>query len=152
MKKQPEKIFYTSEDYDSDVNIILERLAKETNIHLVSLYRGSLPLGVRLSNITSAPLSVVQFQTRDGNDLEPKMVIDKEIKQDESIVILDDILDSGLTLQKTYEFLSKSYPKNKIIGFTLFLNLENNVHLDWCTSLNFSDGEWVVFEPWEEKK
>ncbi len=143
------KVYYTASDFDRDINLILERLAKEENIHLVSLYRGSLPLGVRLSNITSAPLSIIQFQTRDGNDSEPKLVVDKEIKPDECIVLLDDILDTGLTLQKTYEFMRKKYPKNKIIGFTLFLNLQYNILLDWCTSLNFSEGEWIVFEPWE---
>ena len=66
--------------------------------HVIGIYRGSLGMAAHVSNLRDVPMSIVGFQTRDGEDKSPYWMHNAlpEVsisKQDESmtILIVDDI-------------------------------------------------------------
>ncbi len=147
-----EKLYYTNEDYNIDIKMITNIIKNVDNPHLISLYRGSLPMGVKLSNILDLPLSIIDFQTRDGNSKVPKLIKNSDMIVGQTLILLDDILDSGITMRETRKALEVNFPHNKFIGITLFQNdFNQHLHKDmnWVISLNASKGRWVVFEDWE---
>ena len=151
----PKKYYYTHEMYEEDINKIKEIIsdkAKYASVHLVSLYRGSLPMGVRLSNELNLPLSIIDYQTRDGDSKEPFLIKNAGIVRSDVLYVLDDIYDLGYTMNKAREYLMEIFPYNKIEGITLVRNKANerlHTNCSWVQSLRSSNGEWVVFEDWE---
>lgn len=153
----PEKLIYTWEDYNIAVNHIVHHLEQYStegydDIHLVSIYRGSLPLGVHLSNILGAPLSIVKFQTRDNSDKEVKWILNDNISVHQKIIVLDDIFDTGFTMNKVREFIYQELPNARVHGVCL----HQNGHIkqatpEWVTSFGDSLGQWVEF-PWEVQR
>lgn len=150
-----EKYYYTHEMYEEDISKIKDIIGDKTkyaSVHLVSLYRGSLPMGVRLSNELDLPLSIIDYQTRDGESKEPVLIKNAGILRSDVLYVLDDIYDLGLTMNKAREYLMELFPFNRIEGITLVRNKANeHLHKDcaWVQSLRTTNGEWVVFEDWE---
>lgn len=136
------KEYYKFHDYLNDINHIASEL-KNKKVHFVSIYRGSLAMGVFLSNRLNAPLSIVKFQTYDDKDKEVQIIFDAGIKDDETIVILDDIGDTYNTLKKVEDYYSKR-TKNDIVSYTLYgkknLAPKNSKYYREHT------GKWIVFE------
>ena len=137
MYKKDNKLYYEWQDYDADM-IKVKDLKFD---HVVGIYRGSLPMAVHISNVFEVPMTIVGFQTRDGEDKEPYMI--KEGKAPKQFLIVDDIYDSGYTMNRVINFLS-DYSENKIQAFCLF-GKENNLNVSYA---NKHDGSWIVF-PWE---
>lgn len=143
-----DKLIYTWKNYHQDIKYITE-LLKGEDVHLVSIYRGSLVMGAQLSNILNVPLSVVQFQTRDGEDKIVKKGINKKIHKKQILYILDDILDSGITMTKVKKYyITKGIQKENIKVITLFWNSNLSTPSKNMTCLHDSEGRWVQF-PWE---
>ncbi len=141
MYRKYDKIYYDWHDYAHDMK---EVKALEFN-HVVGIYRGSLGMAAHISNVFEVPMSIVGFQTRDGKDKEPYMIYRKGgLKKDTTnILVVDDIYDSGYTMNRVIKFLS--HPSiNKIQGFCLF-GKDNDLNVS-CA--NIHDGSWIVF-PWE---
>ena len=141
MYRKDDKIYYDWIDYAHDIKEV-----KDLEFdHVVGIYRGSLPMAVHISNVFEVPMSIVGFQTRDGKDEEPYM-----IKADEAptqILVVDDIYDSGYTMNRVINFLSNYSARmhnSKIQGFCLF-GKDNDLNVS-CA--NIHDGSWIVF-PWE---
>lgn len=113
--------------------------------HIISMYRGSLLLGVQLSNQLKAPLSIIDFQTRDGKSKKPELIKNANIKPDEVLVLIEDIADSGVTLKITEEYLTSWFPKNEIIIYSIVGNQHHPKH--WRYSIEHNS-QWIEF-PWE---
>ena len=137
MYRKDDKIYYDWIDYAYDMKEV-----KDLEFdHVVGIYRGSLGMATHISNVFDVPMSIVGFQTRDGEDKEPYM-IHKAEEVPTQVLVVDDIYDSGYTMKKVMQFL-EHYSANKI-GFCLF-GKENNLNVS-CA--NIHDGSWIVF-PWE---
>ncbi len=139
------KLYYNWDDYNKDILGIKKHLLGK-KVHLVSIYRGSLIMGTHLSNVLDdAPLTITKFQSY-GNkdDKEFQMIMDAGIKDGEKIIILDDILDTGNTLGRAFNYFSFQYPNNKVSSITLF---GKDTELD-NKAMRPHDGSWIVF-PWE---
>ena len=136
-----DKLYYEWSDYEVDI-MSVKRIEFD---HVVGIYRGSLPMAVHISNVFDVPMSIVGFQTRDGEDKEPYMIYRKGgLKSNTTnILVVDDIYDTGFTMNRVIKFLS--HPSiNKIQGFCLF-GKENKLNVSYA---NEHDGSWIVF-PWE---
>ena len=152
----PEKLYYTWIDFDHDVARLVNIIEKIDNVHLITLYRGGLPLGTTLSNILGLPLSIIDLQTRDSitkaTDKEPKLIKNAGITSNQHLILVDDIFDIGLTMAKSVDFLHAEFPNNKLRTFTLHTNTHNSDlhdHYKFDNSgLQSSLGQWVVY-PWE---
>ena len=141
MYRKDDKIYYDWIDYAHDMKEVKDL---EFN-HVVGIYRGSLGMATHVSNVFDVPMSIVGFQTRDGEDKEPYMIYRKGgLKSNTAnIIVVDDIYDTGYTIDRVIKFLS--HPSiNKIQGFCLF-GKDNDLNVS-CA--NIHDGSWIVF-PWE---
>ena len=139
------KTYFDWDDYEVFVDIIYKNL-KDKKVHLVAIYRGGLVLGTHLSNKLNAPLSIIDFQSYDGKTKEPIFIKNAGI-EDEEIVIVDDILDTGNTMIKTKQFLENLQNHNKISGYVLYRSDKTNEVDFEVKHVTISDS-WVVF-PWE---
>ena len=141
MYRKDDKIYYDWIDYQHDMKEVI-RLEFD---HVVGIYRGSLGMAAHISNFFEVPMSIVGFQTRDGEDKEPYMIkAEYGLKSDTTrILVVDDIYDSGYTMKEVIKMLSH-YSANKIQGFCLF-GKDNDLNVS-CA--NIHDGSWIVF-PWE---
>ena len=147
---------YYYDEYYYDVSTLVQRYKKIANPHIVSIYRGSLPLGVHLSNILKCPLSIIKYQSRDGEDSEAEWLLN--LTGDESgkknpdwyekpffphLIVIDDIYDTGKTFRailKLPEF--KNNPDYTAIA------LFGNDNDDGVHYLHEQMYRWIVF-PWE---
>ena len=62
------KYNYYYDEYYKDISDIASRYKNLANIHIVGVYRGSLPIATHLSNALDCPMSIIKFQSRDGQD------------------------------------------------------------------------------------
>ena len=140
--------YYDWFDFESDILDIEEEFLAEAP-HVVAVYRGSLPAAVKLSNAYENGMSIIRFQTRDGDDKTPEWIIN-EIPKEGKILIVDDIYDTGHTLEKIKEFLEPEYG-NRLLFACLTINetvgkpesMAGLVH-----TYRQTHGSWVRF-PWE---
>lgn len=139
----------TTEEYQKCtlhcLELIKNNLEGVSAPHIVSLYRGGLPFSVKISNILGAPLSIVDYQSYDGNSKTPNLLKDAGIHRGDLIVILDDICDSGNSLKLTEEYLRELFPFNKFLIYTLVGSKKHPKHFNYTIE---HDDRWVTFE-WE---
>ena len=149
-----EKIYYTWSDYSSDIEYITKIINEgKTTPYFVSIYRGSIPMGVHLSNIYNTPLSIIKFQTRDGKkDVVPYWLINElpeTLGENEYVIVLDDIYDTGATLNAVKTLLSENIDSSKVDYLTIHSNMNAVKETDLNPiSLRATNGEWIVY-PWE---
>lgn len=143
------KIPYTWAQYDKDIkNIIVTLRLKEIEVDgVICIHRGSLPIGTSLSNILNVPLSIIKFQTRDGDDKDPYFILD-ERKPNGVYIIVDDIIDSGLTMNKILDFIDIENDSREYIISSLFGSFEKTKNIKQIICVREIPG-WVVF-PWEK--
>ncbi len=140
--------YYNHESYLHDIFKIKDEIMRliergHININVVGIHRGSLPMAVHLSNILPARMSVINYQTRDGNSKEPEFVINT-IEPHDTIILLDDIYDSGKTISTIKDKIENEYP-GQYVKPMVFHGKEND---DDCFYCNEHTGEWIVY-PWE---
>ena len=146
-----ENYSYMYDQYYNDVVTLKERYDKIPDPHVVAIYRGSLPLGVHLSNILKCPLSIVKYQSRDGEDSKAEWLLN--LTSDESVrptprffphlIVVDDIYDTGKTF-RAVKALSEfqDNPDDSLVA------LFGNKNKDGVHYLHEQLRKWIVF-PWE---
>ena len=142
---------YYYDEYYYDVSTLVQRYKKIANPHIVSIYRGSLPLGVHLSNILKCPLSIIKYQSRDGEDSKAEWLLN--LTSDESVrptprffphlIVVDDIYDTGKTFRAV-----KDLPEFQDNPDYTLVALYGNKNDDGVVYLHEKLYRWIVF-PWE---
>jgi len=147
------KLYFESQDFEvcvQDLSNIINKKTTNSEVHLVTLYRGGLPLGVRMSNQLNLKLSILDYQRLDGDKTkEVEMMKDAGISSSEIIFLIDDIADEGISIGKSLKFLYKNFPSNPIFVYTIFGN-DRKHNKDWLYAYEHL-GQWVQFIPWEGK-
>ena len=143
---------YYYDQYYNDVAILKERYDKIPDPHIVSIYRGSLPLGVHLSNVLNCPLSIVKYQSRDGEDHKAEWLLnltgDKKLhpKFFPELIVVDDIYDTGETFRAVLNLPEfQDNPNYRAVA------LFGNSNDDGVVYLHEQVYRWIVF-PWERVK
>jgi len=150
MYTKDNKVYFEAEDFELAVYDVSEMFKQEkNNVHIIAPYRGGLPLGVRLSNQCNLPLSILDYQRIDGDSKEVSMMKNAGICSDETLYLIDDIADEGITINKCLEFLNKEFPNNKVEVYTIFGNSDKHTP-KWKYTFNHLN-DWIVFEIWEGK-
>jgi len=112
-------------------------------------------MAAHISNVRDVPMSIIGFQTRDGSDKEPYWIHNatkaediKSYAEGSTILIVDDIYDTGHTMNKVIDFVKKSRtkpsPMPNVVGYCLY-GKENAKDIIYSQE---HDGSWIVF-PWE---
>ena len=142
---------YFYDQYYKDISLIYHKYKKVTKPHIVSVYRGSLPIGTHLSNIFQCPLSIVKYQSRDGEDSKAEWLLnltaDKSVRNNPKffphLIVVDDIYDTGETF-RAVKALSEFQDNPDYSLMALFGNKnDDGVHY-----LHEQLRKWIVF-PWE---
>jgi hypoxanthine phosphoribosyltransferase len=123
-------------------HIINEKTRDGGRGSIVGIHRGSLGMAAHLSNLSGLPMSIIKFQTYNGNDKEP-ILIWTEINNGDIIFLCDDIIDTGNTMKKCIEFFKVKYPKSEVYPMAL---MGSDKKYTYCYEHN---NEWVIF-PWEK--
>lgn len=152
-----EKLIISFEDY----NKIVEKLAIE--IHekfkptvLVGIMRGAAPILDILSRILKLPIAYIVIQSYSGDGMEDKqgeLMFAREIsslaKEDDfkKVLLIDDLSDTGLTLNKSIEWLKNYEPTKNYIKeiktACLWKKKSSTFEPDFCPVKLESD-PWIV--------
>ena len=138
----PTKSRYGFTQYNQDLSKIIQKLKYPlATTHLYGVHRGGMVPAVHLSNVLGIPLNVIKYQRLDGNDHTPQIAIqNEELKTTSSVLVIDDIYDSGITMDKISTMFS-SLGIQRVQLLTLF-GKPNDVGVEY---INEHDGEWVEF-------
>ncbi len=150
-----DKKLYTYENYMEDIEKISAYIKANKIEQIICIYRGSLPMGVLLSNIHKLPLQIIDYQSRDGDTKKPNWIKYEHKKgchPFQNGLILDDIFDSGLTIRTIKKWLESpslnSYMKQPEYHYITLFGKWNDIGAGYIRE---HTGEWIVFEPWEGK-
>ena len=145
-----EKIYYTIEEMIDSIKKISGQLI-DSNFDpevIISINRGGCTPGIYLSHYLNKPHEVISIELRDSN-IDPDLIIIKEkIKQFNSVLIIDDINDSGNTIGVIKD-LSKNIAT--IIHFAVLINKsESKSKVEYYGKIVNTKllDYWYVF-PWE---
>lgn len=147
--------YYTNEDLLKGVNKIARQMVNQqlTPDIVVGVLRGGVIPAVYLSHWFSCPMMAIEWSTRDnavGQSIDDKII--QDVKMNKTVLIVDDICDSGLTLRQIYDYINeRAYPemlKSAVLHYNIgqdvfepdFYHLEIN---------KVEDPRWVVYE-WED--
>jgi len=103
---------YTFEEYESDVKSLRNTLSEIKNIHLVAVYRGSIPVVVHLSNLLNCEMSIIKLEISNG-DTTNKEKLKKEVDINEGA--LDELLSISKKLNVGMYSKRTSYKPNSTI-------------------------------------
>jgi len=109
---------YTFEEYESDVKSLKDTLSGIKNIHLIAMYRGSIPIVVHLSNLLNCEMSIIKLEISNGTALNSEALKDEIYINDEA---LDELLSISKQLNEGMYFKRESY-KPKPITVPRFLS------------------------------
>lgn len=115
---------------------------------IVALSRGGLMLGVILSHNLSVPMVPVQYSSKAGKGDDKNHTNQLPEILDETILVVDDIADSGHSLQEVCDFYSVPTQNNEVFSASMYLK-EGSVHtptVHWHDLKK--DGPFIHF-PWE---
>ena len=152
-----EKLIISFDDY----NKIVEKLAIEINKKfkptvLVGIMRGAAPILDILSRLLKLPIAYIVIQSYSGDGMEDQqgeLIFAREIsslakeKDYKKVLLIDDLSDTGLTLNKSIEWLKNYEPIknhiNEIKTACLWKKKSSTFEPDFCPVKLDSD-PWIV--------
>ena len=130
-----------------NIDTVIIRQGYKNDCRIFGVVRGGLPIMTHISNKLKMSYGIIDYQTRDGNSVKPK-ILTGDFKE-EMVILVDDIIDTGRTINT---ILSMDEMKNKqIFVYSLFkyLDVELPRYVYTFSCVHFERGNiWVVF-PWE---
>ncbi|MDO8627411.1 MAG: phosphoribosyltransferase family protein [Candidatus Diapherotrites archaeon] len=126
-------------DFDKVVEEICSKLRGKKFASVYGIPRGGLPLAVALSHKLEIPLV--------WSEEELKQVLQRK----NSILIVDEIIDSGKTMQKLIDLLSGKNPElRKKVCVVAWFKRHNAEFVPNLFLEEIHGNEWILF-PWEKK-
>ena len=152
-----DKLIITFDEYTKIVEklaIVIHNNYKPTV--LVGIMRGAAPILDILSRILKLPIAYIVIQSYSGEGMEDKqgqLMFAREIsslaenKDFDKVLLVDDLSDTGLTLNKSIEWLKKYEPTKKYINEVktacLWKKKSSTFEPDFCPVKLDSD-PWIV--------
>ena len=147
------KYNYYYDQYYQDITDIVERHEATPNLHVVGVYRGSLPIATHLSNALECPMSIIKFQSRDGSDDKAEWMLnltdDVSLRPEKckqffpTLLVVDDVYDTGKTFRAIKELPElKQNPDYHCVA------LFGNPNDDGVNYIHEQLYRWIVY-PWE---
>jgi hypoxanthine phosphoribosyltransferase len=140
-----QEIKYSWQDFDSDMRILSGKVSESGKIpdFIIGIKRGGLLPSVKFSHILSVPLRVATIY-KDNINIELE-----DVSKSSNILLVDEICDSGDTLQKMRSYLLHEGFAN-IRSACLYYNIRQSFLVDYSARKIDREKEngWIVF-PWE---
>ena len=149
-----EKLIISFQEYTK----IVEKLAIQIHNNykptvLVGIMRGAAPIIDILSRILKLPIAYIVIQSYSGKGLEDQLIFAREISslannEDFSkVLLIDDLSDTGLTLNKSIEWLKNYGPTKKFIKEVktacLWKKKSSKFEPDFCP-IRLDSDPWIV--------
>ncbi len=152
-----DKLIISFEEY----NKIVEKLAIEIHKNynptvLVGIMRGAAPIIDILSRILKLPIAYIVIQSYSGNGMEDQqgqLMFAREIsslassKDFQKVLLIDDLSDTGLTLNKSIEWLKNYGPTKNFIKeirtACLWKKKSSTFEPDFCP-IKLESDPWIV--------
>lgn len=146
----------TWDDVDRAARWWSRLIARSEYDYIVGVARGGVIPATILSYRTEIPLLTISVQTRnpDRSQSKPTIAIETGIRQilnEKSVLIVDDIIDSGLTIETIRSIIDKN-PKN-VNYASLVYNTNLNIdppEYQYHIIDRSTDQSWVTF-PWDNQ-
>lgn len=159
-KKLTKYTYYTNEQ----INDLLKEVIRKITLSdyrpdaIVGLSRGGLDIGVKMSHYFDVPFEPIKWQTRNGTR-QDQDALKNILIQYHRILVVDDIFDSGLTIDQVDQFAARCFMDGDIIWENAEMRyavLIENIAAESRTTPHWSgteidrtiDTSWIVF-PWE---
>ncbi len=158
------KIYFSEKDVNGFVHSIIRDMVLDgfKPDYVVGLTRGGLNPALMISHYLEIPMHTLKVSLRDDDHCESNLWMAEEAYTGKNILIVDDINDSGATLNWIVEDWEKSvslpidetwsHTWNHSVKFAVLVNNENSAfeYVDYVgININkLDDPRWVVF-PWE---
>lgn len=141
------KFHYSWQNFEDDIGYFTAVAEANKCDAIVTLYCGGLPLGTKLRNVLNIPLSILDYQSYDGNS-KGVTLMKSHLTDKSKILLVDDIADTGNSLHKSIEFLNNHFNRNMDITVcTIHGNKEYKDRYNWLYC-NEHNKQWIVY-PWE---
>lgn len=147
-----DKLYYTWEYiHRLTLNLADGVLEENYNIdYIVAVSRGGLVPGVLMSHYMDLPLKPLAWSTRDHLDQVHDLTIAEDIKEGKTILLVDDINDSGKTfIEILSDWEYNHLSAGRVIPVSVFQRATTKLPSDHYSKL-ITCQDWVVF-PWEKK-
>ena len=146
------KIYYTNDEISDMLKEVIRQIVADGYQPdcVVGLSRGGLDIGIKMSHFFGVPFEPLKWQTRNG-DFQDRGNLDRIMTQYHRVLIIDDILDSGLSLNEIDRAIG-----DPLHGEHRFAVLIQNIAAEGALDPHYSAVEinkvetpaWIVF-PWE---
>ena len=112
---------YTQFNFDRDIKTVIEQIKDSGKKYdkVVGIVRGGLIPGVCISHALNLPFETLKWSTRDRPESD---IFNLTMRSDDRILLVDDICDSG----KTLETILDTFPKSNIHTAVLIHNINLN--------------------------
>ena len=121
-------IEYTIEHFAADVTLLHTwiKMSNKQYDKVVGIARGGLPLATALSYKLNVPLDVIFWQTRGTSNKVMNTFLAEEIALGKRILLVDDIIDSGVAMKEIKESFGIDATSNVDIA-VLYYNVAQSV-------------------------
>lgn len=150
------KRFVDWKEYCNLIKRLSDKITPELPIHqfdqILCLARGGMLLGDALSRIYDLPLSVLFTSSYRIAEQKGELYIDNQIAKQNNmlgkrILLVDDLVDSGTTLEGVVQYLKEHHQVEYIKTATLWAKTSSVVMPDYCVEYTTSK-DWIV-QPFE---
>ena len=139
------KLYIGGDDIEriiDQLTISVEVSRKSTPLKkIIGISRGGLIPGVMLSQRLNVPFEPLQWQTRDGNFKDTIQLLSSKYENQDDILFVDDICDTGLTIQQIRNVVPDSQ-------WAVCYSKKGNLGIDFEGERLYNNTQWLVF-PWE---
>lgn len=135
-----------------DIDSMLEKIEYDLRNFEVDLVvgvaRGGVVPALSLSHGLEVPMEVIKWQTRDGSVQEHNEVVKQAILDGKNVVFVDDINDSGKTLNQLIHAYGYDLVENPNFMSAVLVEKVMSKERALVTGLRVDTHDWIIF-PWE---
>ncbi len=144
-----EKIIITYDEFHALTINLAEKIKNIDFSYIVAPSRGGLLPGIILSHELQKEVIPIQWSTRDGTKKEHKENIVQDLKIGKTILLVDDINDSGKSFIGLLDDWEAHKNKGKVIKTSILQRYSTKLSSDYYSRFIDNDN-WVYF-PWEKQ-
>jgi len=142
-----DKLYITWDDIERIVDELVIKIEQRVFLKklkkIIGISRGGLIPGVMLSQKLDVPFEPLEWQTRDGNYRDTIKLLASKFEDQNNILFVDDICDSGLTIEQIRGVIPDSQ-------WAVLYSKKGNMGLDFEGERLYNNKQWLVF-PWEKE-
>ncbi|MDM5272636.1 phosphoribosyltransferase family protein [Sulfurovum sp. zt1-1] len=142
------RVYYPYEEFREDLKILANKIDKPFDA-ILCIARGGMTMAHLLGEYFDMrevySVNTIGYEDTQKNESVEVFNI-PELKSAKSVLILDDIVDSGDTLIEVLNVLSEKYPEVTFMTASLFYKKSAKIAPDWCVkeATKWIDFFWTV--------